>query len=373
MKKIGAIIIVLISMLSLATCKNNSQEESIKSKIAKAKKHLLELEAQYNNTVNNKKSDGKTVKVKTQKISKEKVEHTIQASGIADARQIAYISPEIGGLIKNIYVKEGQYVKKGELLVALNSKVLQNSKVELEKNLELAKIIFEKQKILKDKEVGKEIDYIKAKNQKESLEAKLKTLNSQIETTRILAPFSGVINKINAKQGEMASPAAPLIQILNLSKIKITADIAEKYIAVIKKNEKVLITFSAYPDLKINTKINRIGDVIDPINRTFEIEVNVNNADKKIKPNMICELHITDYTGNEILIPAGIIKNDRKGQFVYIAKEQNKTTIATKKYIKTGFSIASKIVAKEGLAEGDNLIIQGANMVNNGIKLEIIN
>lgn len=373
MKTIRISTLILVSAIILQACsKTPTEPEEIKDEIFKLKNELAEMEKAYHNALKDDTLSGANAVVRVRKAHKEKVEHTIRATGIAEADQMAFVSPETNGLIKKIYVREGQYVTAGTLLVSLNSTVLQNSKAELEKALELAEIMFDKQKKLQEKGVGKEIEFLQAKNQKESLEAKLKTLNSQLAMTQIRAPFSGIVDNIEAKQGEMASPGMRLIQMVNLSKISITADIAERYIPAIKEGEKVSVTFEAYPGLEIKTKIARTGNVINPTNRTFEVEVRVNNREKKIKPNMVCELHITDYSGDEILIPSPIVQNDQKGQFVYIAVEENGRYIAGKKYIKTGFTVGSQIVAEEGLDEGDLIITEGANMVSNGIELNII-
>ncbi len=359
MKSIKILIILISGILTFSSCNTSNKEQS-------------DLEASNKQSSATNAGSNKSIKVRVQNLFKEKVDHTIRATGIADAEQIAFISPETNGLIKKIHVREGQYVTKGTLLISLSSTILQNSKNELEKALELAEIMYEKQEMLQNKGVGKEIDFLQAKNKKESLQAKLKTLNSQLAMSQIRAPFSGTVDRINAKQGEMASPAAPLIQMVNLSVMSVTADIAEKYIAVVQKGKKVLVTFSAYPDLKIETKITRTGNIINPVNRTFEVETGFKNKNKKIKPNMVCELNITDYSGEEILVPSNVVRNDRKGQFVYIVKEENGLKKAHKQYIKTSFISGSKTVVKEGLTTNDILITEGGNMVSNGIQITII-
>ena len=243
--------------------------------------------------------------------------------------------------------------------------------VEVKKGLELAEIMYSKQKKLHEQGVGKEIDYLQAKNSKESLEAKLKTLNAQLRMSQIRAPFSGIVDNIICKEGELASPGMRIIQLVNLTRMSIKADVSEKYISAIKKGQKAQITFSAYPETKISSTIHRTSNVIDPTNRTFTVEVKFNNTGKKIKPNMIAELHLTDYTGSEILVPANLIQSDQKGKYVYIVVSENDKKIAQKKYIETKFTIKSNIVVA-GLNEGDFVITDGSNFVNNGVTVELV-
>ena len=369
MKKISILLIVLISLLS---CRENERTaEVVKNEIFETKQKLSELEKEYTLLSKNNSSVSSLLKVRTIKVKKDKITHSFIVTGTAKADKIAHVTPESNGQIKKIHVKEGQNVKKGQLLISLNSSVLQNSITEVKKGLELAEILYKKQKKLFDQGVGKEIDYLRAKNQKESLEAKLTTLNSQLQMSQIRAPFSGIVDNIISKEGELASPGMRIIQLVNLQNMSIKADVSEKYISALKKGQNAKITFSAYPEKEITSSIYRTGNVINPTNRTFTVEVKFTNTDNKIKPNMIAELHLTDYTGTEILVPSNLIQSDKKGKYVYVAVLKNNKRIAKKKYIETKFTVKSDIVVK-GLNDADLVITDGSNFVNNGIPIQII-
>ena len=196
MKKIN---FILITAVLLAACEPERTQEQVKNEIFEHKEQIKLLEEELKGFSNGK--DEKTIKVKVQKIKKEKTKHTFSVTGTAKAENFAYISPEMNGQIKRIYVKKGQFVKKGQLLITLNSNIISSQINELKTRLELAEIMYEKQKSLWDQKIGKEIDYLQAKNQKESLEANLETLNAQLGMSRITAPFSGIVDDIYVKKG----------------------------------------------------------------------------------------------------------------------------------------------------------------------------
>ncbi len=358
------IIMIILAVTLLSACSKEESVGSKKDRIFELKEELARLEKEMKNT--DTLSHGKQIKVQFLKAKKEHVVHQFRATGTVKAVNFAYISPEMNGQIQKIYVKEGQYVKKGQLLASLNAKVMLNTKKELELALELATTLYEKQKKLWAQKVGKEIDYLTAKNKKESLEAKISTLNSQISMSRITAPFSGIVDEIHRKVGELAAPGMQFIDLVNLSDIEIEADVSEKYLPYLKKGDAVELHFPAFPDMQTVSKISRIGNIINPANRTFKVVLNLKNPNKMLKPNMIVDLMLSDYAGNDILLPSDAVKSDQKGDFVFVISQNGGKNIAQKRYVKTGRNIKTNTIITEGLTEGDKVVIQGHNLLSNG-------
>ena len=143
--------------------------------------------------------------------------------------------------------------------------------------LELANKLYEKQKELWDQKIGSEMQYLEAKNAKEQAEARLATLEAQLDMARIKAPFSGVVETIMLKEGELAVPGMQVIQMVSLNNLKLYGNISERYMTSIKKGEMVIINFPDVEGLNVEVPIHRIGNVIDNASRTFRIEMKINN------------------------------------------------------------------------------------------------
>ncbi len=367
MKKI---IIFIIIALFFGACAKQETPEKIQSTIFDYKEKIAELQHQLD-TMQNQTKTNDFILVKIDTVKKENVTHYISATAYIKAKEQAFVSPEMNGQIKHFYVKEGQFVKKGQILFSLNSSVLRSSIDELKTGLNLATTLYNKQNELWQQKIGKELDWLKAKNQKESLEAKLKTLNAQLAMTIIKAPISGIIDAIYLKEGEMASPGRQVINLVNLHRMEADADVSERYIPYIHSGDSVLLSFPAYPDIKIYTKVARTGNVINSINRTFIVQINFINEENKIKPNMIAQISLSDYKGEDICVPSIIVKKDTKGDYVFVAVKENNQYVAKKVYVKTSYLIDDKIVIKEGLNSGDKVISEGYNLVGNNQKVTI--
>ena len=302
--------------------------------------------------------------VSTERIAPEKFEHYFQAHGIIAAENNILITPEIPGTIKYIRTKEGENVKAGQVLMSMDTEVIDGSINEAKTALDLAKDIYERQEKLWEQKIGSEIQLLEAKNRKEALEQRLKTLMAQREKSNITAPSARTIDEILPRIGEMVSPAMPVLRMVNLSNVYIKSDISENYLKSIQKNDPVEIEF---PSLETTTKakINQVGNYINPENRTFKIRIDIENNLKLYKPNLLAIISIRDFEKDSaITVPSEYIMADANAkQYVFIVAEENKTTRARKTYIESGPSHNGKTLIIEGLNGDELLITEGARSV----------
>jgi RND family efflux transporter MFP subunit len=262
-----------------------NQINKYKIEVKKLEKNISILEKQLD-TIGQEQTLGRVVNVAVSKLSLQPFQHYFIATGAVEAKYESYISPQTNGKIDYIYIEEGDKVTKGQLLARLNTEIIENNIDEVEVNLELAKTLYEKQKELWNKKIGSEVQYLQAKNNYFSLKSRLKTLQSQYDLSFIKSPLTGVVDEVYQKVGEMGTPGMRLVHVVSLSPLTLKAKISERYIPAIHVGDSVQVTFPTFPDMKIMASINRIGYVVNPANRTFDIEVNLNNSNNKIKPRL---------------------------------------------------------------------------------------
>ncbi|MCB0805324.1 MAG: efflux RND transporter periplasmic adaptor subunit [Bacteroidales bacterium] len=372
MKKLTIILLLALFAACSSEKENATSDNEILSQIDEYKQQIRDLNQKIEDLEKQLSSESQDegIAVSVRNISPDTFNHYIEVNGVAEAINAAYISPEINGQIKKIYVVEGQRVNEGDLLVKINSSVTESSIQEVKTSLDLAQTTYKKQKELWDKNIGSEMDYLRAKNNVESLESRLETLQAQLDMAEIKAPISGIIDDIAVKEGELAVPGQQIIQMVNLGQMYINADVSEAYIQNVKEGEKVLLNFPAYPDLNMEVEVFRTGNVIKSANRTFKMQLKVQNRDGKIKPNMLAKIRINDYTReNSLIVPSIVIKQDMNGSYLYVVNDEDNT--AKKVYIKTGRSYNDKTVVTDGIKPGSTIIVEGYNQISNGSKLKI--
>lgn len=298
-------------------------------------------------------------------------EHYFDVYGNVQSDKTATLVTENPGNVTEILVQEGQEVKKGQVLVRLDQGVFNRNMQELKTQLELATTLYEKQKRLWEQNIGSEVQYLEAKNRKESLENNLATLREQKSKSSVVAPFAGIVDKIFPKVGEMAGMQSPIVRIVNLDQLYITSDVSERYINALKKGDQVKLIINNSDTLI--SSIARIGKYINPVNRSFEIRVEVDSVNQELRPNSLVAMKINDFTKeNAIVLPSSIIMHDSKGKdYVFVVGTDDKgRNVATKTPISTGASYQGKTVVLEGVQAGDQVINKGARTVRDN---ELIN
>lgn len=375
MKKILSIALII---LIAASCGPAEEDGSVKEQIKTYKDEVSQLnikirELEQQLLESGEAAEGYLTPVTVRELTEKPFRHYFQVSGNVDAVDKAYISPEINGQIKQVLVREGEYVKKGQLLAKLNTSITENTIEEVKTQLELAITLYEKQKQLWDKNIGSEVQYLQAKNNKEGMENKLQTLEAQLDMAYIKSPIEGIVDVIDIEEGELAMPGMQLMQVVNLNKMKILAEVSEKYLPVIQKGDMVEVSFPTYPEIELNVAVLRTGNVINLGNRTFPVELRIDNIEGKFKPNILALLTFLDFNKEDALvIPSIIIKKDIRGEYAYIAREHEGAQHAKKVYITTGRSYNDETLVLEGLNAGDKVIIEGYSLVTDGTEVNVM-
>ncbi|WP_405611474.1 efflux RND transporter periplasmic adaptor subunit [Polaribacter sp. Asnod1-A03] len=389
MRKIYSLLVITIVFISCGEKNSTSVEDLIATGTLselKAKKNEItanleeineDLEAI--NTAISKKDSVKKLPLITTFLAKEEVfKHYLEIQGSVKTKQNILIYPEMAGILKTVYVKEGQKVSKGQILATIDDGGLSNQVAQLEATTQLAKTTYERQKRLWEQKIGSEIQYLQTKTNFEAQENTLKQLKSQQAKSSIRAPFSGVIDDVIKEAGSVVAPGigSEIFRIVNLNNMYIEAEVPERYIASIQKDKEVKVEFPVLNTV-VESKVRQVGSFINPNNRSFKVEVPVANESGNVKPNLTAKLQINDYTEDKaILIPQSIISENANGeQFVYAIKDKNANNeaVAERVIIKTGKTQGNYIEVLENLPVGTEIIQEGARSVNNGQTVKVIN
>jgi RND family efflux transporter MFP subunit len=370
MIKMRTNIIYLAFLVFLFSCSASNDKkkelEQLKASRQKLDAQISKIQAEVNPAGTNKEE--KAITVKVEEIKACTFNHYVEVQGIVDGDQNVAVSPQTAGIITNVYVREGSQVKRGQVLAELDAQVLKQSLDEIKTQLELASNLYEKQKALWDKKIGSEVQFLQAKTNKESLEKRARTLQGQIDMTRITSPISGTVESVPLKVGQMASPGLPTssIRVINMSTAKITADVSENYAAKVKNGNSVIVRF---PDLgkEIESKLTFTSRYIDPTNRTFRVECKISDRDAELRANMVAYVKIKDYTNdNAFCVPANFIQSNQDGKFLFVAVQNGSQWTAARRMVKTGMDYNGTSEILGGIALGDKVITAGFQNLKDG-------
>lgn len=304
-----------------------------------------------------------------------------------NADRIAHVSPRISGKIVSVAAGLGDSVAAGQALARLDSVELgealnryRQSRVRLalsQNNMDRVKALVEK-KIAARKEIMQaESAYQTAlselRNDTERLilyglaESDLAAINDKRLLLLVHASISGVVTEKHAIVGELADPSRSLFTVADLSSVWVMVDIHEKELAKVRRGQAALATVAAFADTKFKGRITHIADVMDEATRTVKARVEVQNAGRKLKPEMFATVEIAlPAAGPAVLaVPADALQ-DLEGKKVLFVTEDGTEFIPRE--VQAGLASGGLVEIVAGLAEGEKYAVKGGFILKSELK-----
>jgi len=314
-------------------------------------------------------------------VSKYEIQQTIfntyiEAQANLKTRKNILILPEFQGTLEKVFVSEGQEVKKGQLLAEINDSGLNEQYEQMVIQAEFAKENFERTQRLWDNNIGSEMQYLKSKTDYEASKKMVDQMKDRLSKTKIYAPFDGEIDEIISNVGSNLIPGvSQILRLVNLDIIYAESFVSEKYISFIGEGTEAIVQIPLL-NMDYRSSVNQTGNFINPSNRTFRIEVPVENFDNRIKQNLDAKIKINIYKKDDaIVIPLRIVREDALGKnFVYVMSEDNKEGVylTSKQFITLGNKSEDKVEVTEGLDLGDIVVLEGAYSVEDSQRVKLI-
>ncbi len=340
--------------------------QELKVKIETLEHEIAQLDPSFG------KSNRQTTIVSALPIEVRDFEHFIEVGGEVTSRQNVVLAAEVTGVAQRIHVREGEVVRRGDILLSLDASATQRAIAELETALELATTVYERQSNLWKQQIGTEIQFLEAKNRKESVERQLESAQVQLSKSIIRAPFSGAVDEIIIKAGETAMPGSELLRLVGSDKIFVEADVSEAYVGSFSKGDKVELAFPSIGET-YTSELTSVGGVINKENRTFKVEVALPDKIKaKVKPNQLAVVKISNFIKEDaVVIPTNLIQYDNRGAYVYVVNKSDTVLTAQKVYVESGIAYNNQTLIEKGLTGEEMLINQGFRNVSNGLEVKL--
>jgi len=361
--------IIFVALVVFAVACGSSVDK--KAELAKLKKQHDELAVKIKKLESELQIGDSTTKTKVTSVSvteakAQEFNHYLEVQGKVDGEDNIAVSAQMSGAITAVFVKEGDAVRKGQTLAQIDNSIMQQQIASTKQQLEFATNLYNKQKALWDKQIGSEVQYLTAKNNKENLEKAMATLNDQLEMTRIKSPINGSVEEVNLKVGQMASPGLPAVRVVNFSTVKVVAEIAEAYAPKIKPGNKVIVFFPDF-NTEVNSTIRFTSKYINPVNRTFVSEVRLGPSNVQYRANMMAVVRINDYHNpSAFTIPVTLVRETSEGKYIYVAKQENGKLVARRLPVTVGSTYNGLAEITAGITDGDKIITTGFNSLIDG-------
>jgi len=327
----------------------------------------------------------RATRVETLVVTPVTFDETIQLTGAVEAINDATLAAQASGKVDFI-AENGTVVEKGTVVARLDQAqalaTMQQAEAAMqtaEAQLALARDNYNRIEPLQDRKAISALEFEQARLQVEQaeasvrqLEAALVSMSVQLENRTVRAPFAGTVEYKYLEPGEHAGTGDPLVRVVSVQKVKVLAGVPERYSADVRVGSRVSLSF---PSARLEPRIGEVifvGAAIEPMSRTFPIEVHVANPARDLKPAMLAELQVPRKQHVDVLIlPRSAIVLDELGPGVFVVEETAEGTVAKRRPVVLGADALGFVVVESGLDPGDEVIVLGQHRISDGDPVDV--
>ena len=292
------------------------------------------------------------------------VSHETVYSSTVQANIVNNISPQTAGRIRKLNVEVGDFVSKVQILAEIDRMQLEQAELKLkndERELERCRQLLNEGGLSQSDFDSMELAFKVSKTSYDNL----------VENTILRSPVSGVITARNYDVGDMYSMSSPVYTVQQITPVKLLVAVSETDYTRISKGDKCVITADALPGESFKGSVVRIYPVMDPSSHTFNVEVQVPNANARLRPGMYARVSLNMGDTESIVIPdAAIVKQQGSGQrTVFVLKDDDTAEV---RLVTLGKFFDGQYEVLEGLSEGDRVVSKGQASLRAGVKVEVV-
>lgn len=282
----------------------------------------------------------------------------------------ADVIAKVPGEVREILVEEGDDVESGQILARLDGDRLRLELNESQAGLQKLQRDFQRNKDLRDKGLVSEGDFEKIQYELEALQASYNLASLELDYTQIRAPINGVVSERYIKRGNTIDIGAPMFRVTSFEPLVAYLYIPEREFRQIAPGQPVKIDIDALAGVEIFSTVTRVSPIVDPDTGTFKITIEINDAQRRIKPGMFGRMTIVyDKHENALQVPRSAVVEEMGVTSVFVVEDN----VAIRRTVETGFSNNGLIEISDGLVDDDHVITVGQVGLKPDAKVSVIN
>nr|WP_246588245.1 efflux RND transporter periplasmic adaptor subunit [Bartonella raoultii] len=277
------------------------------------------------------------------------------------------LTPLSPGVIDKLFVSAGTKVQVGDVIAKLDSKkeeiAAAKAKVQRDNSaLTLSRILK-----LRASNTATEVQEVTARLELENANLVFQNAEVDLDRRTIRAPIKGIVGILPIDEGNAVTLNTVIGRIENRESILVDIWVPERYISQIHKGDEVTATLTAQPDKVFVGHIYAIDNIVDPKSRTLHIQVEIKNEKDALMSGMSFSIALQFYGGSFPVVNPLAIQWNSKGSFVWRVREGKVESIP----VSIIQHETDKVFVKAPLKNGDQIVIQGVQMLYPGSKVTL--
>lgn len=314
------------------------------------------------------------INIEVEEITTQPFSEEIRLTSVAMANQDVMLEAQESGTIRTLFVDRGDRVSEGDRIAKIDDRILSAQVAQARAAADLAQQTWDRRKRLWEEDrVGSEIAYLEAKFAAEQSAAALSALQERLENTVVKAPFTGVLDERHVDVGTTVSPGETIGRVVDLNPIKVVAGVPERYASDVRVGTRADLTFEALGGKRYQAQVRYVSSTVDPQNRTFGIELVIENRDRAIKPQMVANLAVVRQSIEDaIVVPQDALVRVEDGYVVFVLADRDGRQVAEAREVEVGASRRNLVVIRAGVSAGERLIVVGQRSVADGDRVNVV-
>ncbi|MCC6758908.1 MAG: efflux RND transporter periplasmic adaptor subunit, partial [Candidatus Omnitrophica bacterium] len=212
-------------------------------------------------------------------------------------------------------------------------------------------------------------EYDQAQSDLASRKAEIELINAQLKEAVISATFDGVMGERKVSLGQFVSQGTTLTYLIQQNPMKAEFRVPERFLGQLKDGQGIEVRVAAYPEESFTGEVYFIDPQVDELTRTALVKAKLPNPDGKLKRGMFANLNLIVSIREKALVISEMALIPRSEEvFVFIVDAENK---AQMKPVKVGIRMVGKVEIIEGVAAGENVIVEGFQKIGPGSLVSI--
>ncbi len=307
-------------------------------------------------------------RISVMQVNERPLVETIVIPGMVEAYKDVTLGAVIPGMVEKIHVEEGDFVKQGQELIQIDLRSRQTMLAEAHANHDLAKKTLERMRKLRERGDVTIQEYDEAMSTEAQAAASVQRWEIEFSLGRINAPIDGIIDRIDADEGEYMHEGAQLGRLLSLDKVKISVGVPEKYADSVSSQKEATVFIDGLNEKRTAT-LQRVAYGADTRTNTFEAILTLDNPGHRIRPGMIVRTTlVVRQEPNALMIPLLSLVKRAEGMVAFVEKDG----VVMAKPVLVGAIDKDFVEIQEGISLNEKVVVIGQQELVNGQKVNVV-
>ena len=299
------------------------------------------------------------------------IARNVTVTGTVEPIRTVGVNSQLPGALLTVNAQEGDIVRQGAVLARVDDRELQAQLAAAEASFQVAEAQFQRAQQLRDRKVITAPEYDRDRTAFASAKAQYDQLKTRIGYATVRAPLTGVVTEKMVETGDVIGNQQRLFSIADISSMVVRVGVSELDVVQLGTGDQVMVTLDAIPDRPLRGRIRRVFPQGDPTTRLVPVEIVLDAESARVaRPGFLARVTFAlGARDGVLLVPGGAVIGGAGGQAVFVVQDGK----AVRRAVETGVTSEGRVEIRNGLQEGEQIVIAGNNLLRDGMGVRAVN